>query len=136
MRLSPQLLSLVAGTAAVASLGSLAIGCTESRASASAPAQKALLAPAITPVAVTPVMRPIDFEAPEPSLPMTVSTDEGVVVATAEPTLTNSEVASEIEPESTSQPRQARRPRAQPTPPDPGTIGDPNWLAAAACGRG
>ncbi len=76
MRLSSQLLSLVAGTAVITTAGALALGCTESRAAAEAPAIVPITGPAL------PAMRPIDFEAPP--VPVVVATPPVVVIESAQ----------------------------------------------------
>ena len=148
MRLSPRLLSLVAGTATVASLAPLA-GCMESRAAAepvpvvaapSAPVRGNWGAP-VSPV----VMRPIDFEAPPPAqvhVDLAPAAPEPIVVSVAPEAVAVDEVDDADEAEA---PRTARRPRnrdrGSPSPDQPTTPPDvisiaPDWEMAAACGRG
>jgi hypothetical protein len=150
MRLSPRLLSLVAGTATLASLAPLA-GCMESRAAAE-PAPVVVAAPTSAPVRgnwgvpVSPVvMRPIDFEAPPPA-PAQVPV--AVAPAAPEPVLVS--VAPEsVEEDVPATPRRVRNARPDLSPdsvspgpaqppelmPDVTTIA-PDWQVAAACGRG
>ena len=138
MRLSPQLLSLVAGTAAVASLGTLAIGCTESRAVAAAPVARAT--PLNTPA---PAMRPIDFEAP-PAVEVTET--EAV---SALPVTEVTEVTEEVTDVAATERPVGRPRRAQRNNPDPDVssvavpmdqllvgIGPDEHGVAANCGRG
>ncbi|MBN8609363.1 MAG: hypothetical protein J0L92_02175 [Deltaproteobacteria bacterium] len=138
MRLSPQLLCLVAGTAAVASLGTLTIGCTESRAVAAAPVARAT--PLNTPA---PAMRPIDFEAP----PVVEVTETEAVSAL--PVTEVTEVSEEVTELATTEPPMGRPRRAPRNNPDPDLssvtvpmdqlfvgIGPGEHGVAANCGRG
>jgi hypothetical protein len=143
MRLSPQLLSIVAGTAAITT-SALTIGCTESRAAAEAPV--AQVAPVSAPA---PIMRPIDFEAPPPVVAVTQTAPavtepivlEAPLVTEADTQLTSTEVAST---DPVARPHRAPRRNAPdistvPVPVDEPYVGlgNPDFdLAAAACGRG
>jgi hypothetical protein len=155
MRLSPRLLSIVAGTATVASLAPLA-GCMESRAAAE-PAPVVMAAPPSAPVRgnwgapISPVaMRPIDFEAPAPApvpapaqVPAPgqahVPTPGQVDVAPTEPVLlSEAPETNEADPADPQDERTARRTRnRQRVSPPPQTLPiAPDWEVAAACGRG
>lgn len=142
MRLSPRLLSIVAGTATVASLAPMA-GCLESRAAAD-PAP-AVIAPTSAPVRgnwgapISPVvMQPIDFAAP-PATPVALPTEVAAPGQSAAPTPSTELLASAPEdvPEPDDSQSAARPPRRasrvrRPDVPRP----RPDWSAAAACGRG
>lgn len=143
MRLSPRLLSIVAGTATVASLAPLA-GCLESRAAAE-PAPVELAAPTSAPVRgnwgapISPVvMQPIDFAAP-PATPVALPTEvaaPGQVAAPAPSTELLASAPEEVPEPDDSQtaarpPRRASRVRRPDVP-----VSRPDWSAAAACGRG
>lgn len=139
MRLSPQLLSIVAGTAAITT-SALTIGCTESRAAAEAPV--AQVAPVSAPA---PIMRPIDFEAAPPVVAVTQAAPP-----VTEPIVLEAPLVTEVETEVASTEPAARPHRAprRNVDPDISTVpvpvdepyvglGNPDFnLAAAACGRG
>lgn len=148
MRLSPRLLSIVAGTATVASLAPLA-GCMESRAAAE-PAPVVIAAPTSGPVRgnwgapISPVvMRPIDFEAPPPAqVPAPAQMPEAHVDVAPAPTepvlLSEAPETNEADPADPEDERTARRTRnRQRVSPPPQTLPiAPDWEMAAACGRG
>ena len=123
MRLSPRLLSIIAGTAVTAA------GCTAVAEASPAEAPIALIAPPAAPV---PVMQPIDFYAPPPAPPVEVDTAPELDVEN----LSREPIAPEPPAQEHVLARhRARRARQQPQPPvTPPT--PPIDLIVPACGRG